>query len=1012
MADQDPKGPSKGRPKVEVMQLDAVDWDMPLASLGSAKKRAPSKPSQKRGDGGGSSPAAAAKPPEKPTMVQIVPISDDVFDDWDKPLSRNRGQKAGNKPSEPAPGPRAEAPKPPPKVEVVELRLEDLETVFRGSLRGNREIMNDAKAQSKEPVVGNAGWYTVMEAIRGVMRDPKDTLSRPVVFHESRKRSRGGAGTKSDPDPVSLWLDKCIQGFRAPPKESPYDPRTYFQATKGDGMLAQNVSLTPAQCQGLIADLLRAKSHRLLSASDCKAFFRQIRENPSVGSGFTLVFALTLEPGLGKKTLTKHWRVLACDGDCWTKNEGMKDSRFNSSGPRPHKDVERLVSADGGSYSTPGLFPPVRGVGGCHFLTPVHHLYSRSDVHFLPEHGAHPTHVRSGQSIDGDDFVLGSSVIVTSAVGMDSLQCMKLVNENYSLPIVRSAVTAYSHCVMAKLLRFKQIYPSVDDLKTVEKHQDRDFTWETKFCAFRCRELKRDALHALIKEVDEEVLKILKGDEIKTRDELTDERLEHLVGRLSYWAKVLFRLEKPREGEIVFMSQLSKNYREKVCKEKRAALTNLTPEQQKTIAELTELLVNQNPLPSAYKGNVEQSKKSCISKPAGDDDESGSDIEGSEGESESKESSESSDFDPGDIEESDEEGKERGSQIEEKPAPGGKKPEAREVKKKPAPGGKKPEAREAKKNPALLVKKTVKKPSRPTYSSSLRKNASIRREVAALAQASIHDEDTDDSSAEDISIDQQLKSQTLAAAMANVENTKQYLIENPLDLDQLMVEVPEAWPEGKPEEEVLKSVAQDLATALSLHNIIGAASDKPLICRNETKLSTYNQVACHTQMKQYVDDSRNMGEAQASAMLARYRQGYGHLLQVRKQANLEEDPVILDALCFSACAFELMRPVERALDDAVDARRKKEEANALAGQSTSAAPKPVTYPFFGKLSKFILSLKSGDPLFETVETIAKMRKIPESNVAQFVFRVCKKNVYGDDASEEESSDDEASGEEA
>jgi hypothetical protein len=108
MADQDPKGPSKGRPKVEVMQPDAVDWDMPLALLGSAKKRAPSKPSQKRGDGGGSSPAAAAKPPEEPTVRKkptVVEIPEDLFDDWDRPLSRNRGQKAGNTPSEPAPGP-------------------------------------------------------------------------------------------------------------------------------------------------------------------------------------------------------------------------------------------------------------------------------------------------------------------------------------------------------------------------------------------------------------------------------------------------------------------------------------------------------------------------------------------------------------------------------------------------------------------------------------------------------------------------------------------------------------------------------------------------------------------------------------------------------------------------------------------------------------------------------------------------------------------------------------------
>jgi hypothetical protein len=953
---------------------------------------------------------AAAKPPEKPTVrtkPTVVEIPEDIFDDWDRPLSRNRGQKAGNTPSEPAPGPRAEAPKPPPKVEVVELRLEDFD--FETVLRDSRKInVKDAKAQSKERVVGNAGWSEVMEEIQRVMRDPKGTPRHPVVFHESRKRSRGG-GTKPD-QPVDLWLDRCIQGFRAAPKESFYDPRTYFQATKGDGMLAQNVSLTPAQCQGLIADPLRAKSHRLFSASDCKAFFRQIRENPSVGSGFTLVFALTLEPGLEEKTLTKHWRVLACDGDCWTKNEGMKDSRFNSSGPRPHKDVERLVSADGGSYSTPGLFPPVRGVGGCHFLTPVHHLYSRSDVHFLPEHGARPTQVRSGEFIDGDEFFLGSSVIVTSAVGMDSLQCMKLVKENYSLPIVRSAVTAYSHCVMAKLPRFKQIYPSVDDLKKDLNHKDRDFTWETKFCAFRCRELKRGPLQALIKDVDEEVLKILKGDEIKTRDGLTDDGLERLVGRLSYWAKVLFRLEKPREGETVFMSELSKKYREKVCKDRRDALTNLTPEQQEKIAELTELLVNQKPLPSAYKGNVEQSKKSCISKPAGDDDESGSDIEGSEGESDSKDSSESSDFDPGDIEESDEEGEERGSSKASLQVPA-------KIEKKPAPGGKKPEAREAKKNPALLVKKTVKKPeargrkpSRPTYSSSLRKKAYIQREVAALAQASFHDEDTDDSSAEDMPpIGQQLESQTLAAAMANVENTKQYLIENPLDLDQLRVEVPEAWPEGKPEEEVLKYVAQDLATALSLHNIIGAASDKPVICRYERKFSIFNQVACHTQMKQYVDESRNMGEAQASATLARYCEGYGNVLQVRKQANLEENSVILDALSFSARAFELMRPVERALDAAVDARRKEEETKALAAQSTPAAPEQ--YPFFGELSKFILSLESGDPLFETVETIAKMRKIPESNVARFVFRVCKKNVYGDDASEEESSDDEASGEE-
>ena len=1011
-----------GRPKAIVVKYEDDDWDLPLLPK-KAASNPPKARTRERGDGAGSSKPKA--PPAvvsqaKPQMT-VVDVCDDV-----ELVLPSVSASSGGKPK--ASLAVVSQPKPQMTVEVVR---DDVELVLPSIFSKSRVNMKDVKAQSTKPVVENHGWGEVLGVLSKVMGvAPKGTASS-VIFDQSRKRSRGGsAGTKSTRDFVSSFLEKCIQGFRIPPKDSLYDPRPYFQATKGEGMLAQNVSGTPAQCKGLIAEVLRARCLRLISPSDGKSFFRQVRDNPSVGSGFTLVFALTLERGQEEKTLKKHWRVLACDGDCWTKNEGMKDSRLrNSSGSRRYKDVERLVSADGGSYHTPGLWPPAKGVGECYFLTPVHNLYSQKDVLFLPEHGPHPLKVRDGDVVDEEDFILGSSVIVTSAVGMDSLQCMKLMKEGtYALPIVRSAVTAYSNCVMVLLPRFKQIYPSVEELQKDKKHKDRDFTWEESFCGFRCRELKKDVLKTLINDVDVNVLDILKGDEIQTRDGLSDQALEGLVGRLSYWAKVLFRLEKPKEGETVFMSDLSKQFREKVCKDKRAAFTKLTTDQKKEVEELTECLVNQKPLPRKYTGNVKQSKRPCISKLSGaaggctDADESGSNIEeDSEEESDgSKASSASDEFDPADIDESDKEDEDYESSKSPLKDPA-------KIEKKPASGGKKPEAREVKKNPALRVKKTVKKPeargrkpSRPTHSSSLRKKAYIQREVAALAQASFHDEDTDDSSAEDMPpIGQQLESLTLAEAMAKAENTKQFLIENPLDLGELKKVVPEAWPEGKPEKEVLELVAQDLATALTLHDIIGAASDKTLICRNETKIPLYNQVACYTQMKRHMDKSRNSGQDQVNATLAQYRDAYAHVQKVRKQANFEENSVIVDALFFNAHALALMHPVEKALDAVVDVLTKEEEAKALAAEPTSAAPekaapKAFEYPFFKELSKSILSLESDNPLFKTVETIVKMKdKLPKSHVAQFVFRVCKEKMHEyKESSDEESSDEEASGEES
>ena len=80
------------------------------------------------------------------------------------------------------------------------------------------------------------------------------------------------------------------------------------------------------------------------------------------------------------------------------------------------------------------------------------------------------------------------------------------------------------------------------------KHKDRDFTWEKSFCCFRCRELKRPVLLTLIEDVDKEVLEVLKADKNGTLDKLSDFALEGLVGRLSYWAKVLFLLQKPKDS--------------------------------------------------------------------------------------------------------------------------------------------------------------------------------------------------------------------------------------------------------------------------------------------------------------------------------------------------------------------------------------------------------------------------------------------------------------------------------
>ena len=82
-------------------------------------------------------------------------------------------------------------------------------------------------------------------------------------------------------------------------------------------------------------------------------------------------------------------------------------------------------------------------------LTPVHYLYSLRDVHFLPEHRPRPEKAHLGNVIDWEEFIL--SMIVTTAVGMDSLQYLKLVDEESSVSMVCLAVTAYSNCVMAQL---------------------------------------------------------------------------------------------------------------------------------------------------------------------------------------------------------------------------------------------------------------------------------------------------------------------------------------------------------------------------------------------------------------------------------------------------------------------------------------------------------------------------------------------------------------------------------
>ena len=1015
-----------GRPKAIVVKYEDDDWDLPLLPK-KAASNPPKARTRERGDGAGSSkpkapPAVVSQPKPQMTVVDVR--------DFDVELVLpSVSASSGGKPK--APLAVVSQPKPQMTVEVVR---DDVELVLPSIFSKSRVNMKDVKAQSRNLVSG-VPWARFREVIDAfVNKAPKGKLPAGyVVFDQSKERSRGGsAAKKSDHDPVALWLERCIQALR-PNKESEAVAKKYFPHTKGSGMLAQNVSGTPAECKGLIAEALRAKSRRLMNPGNVKSFFSQIRLSPAVGSGFTLVFALTLERGVECSTLTKHWRVLACDGDCWTTNEGMKSqgSRHTNES-RYSKDLKKLETADGGSYYAPGLWPPGKAVGEYHFLTPVQYLYSLRDVLLLPEHGPHPLKAEDGDVMDEEEFILGSSVIVTSAVGMDSLQYLKLVEEGFSVPIVRSAVTAYSNCVMAQLPRFKQIYPSVKELKNM--HEYRDFTWERKFCGFRCRELNKAALEALIKDVNGEVLKILVEDKNETRDGLSDSRLDLLVGRLSYWAKILFRLKKPKEGETVFMSELSKQFRKKVCEEKRAALTKLTPEQKEQITKLTELLVDQKPLPREYTQGCKKPKKRSTSKPSadavaggwGDGDESGSDIE-EDSKEESGESSSSSDFDPAYIDESDEEDPEYGSAKLPLIDVSAVVAKGRKVIANTPSKGKKPEARKV-------------PPPRPTFGNALRKNAIIKKkEVAALAAASIHDEGMECSSEEDLPIGEQLKNDVFARAMAKVENSKQYLIENPLDIAELRKEFPDAWINETPE--VARAlVAQDLAYALSIHDVIAAVSDKPLKWGYETELSFYNQVACHAEMKKLTDNAD-----QGNAQLTEYRAAYTHLKKVEKSATAEEDITIIEGCFFQAHALLLMRPVETKLDMEVEER----EALAQAGKSTpaavdahgrfveakkraqagtlpsvaagekrkspeEAAPEPVEYPFFREVSAFISSLTDDDELFKTVKRVAKMEeRVPsDSYVSQFIFRVCKKKMSERESSDEEDSDEESSDEEA
>ena len=189
MADQDPKGPSKGRPKVEVVSLDAIDWDTPLSLLGKPKKRAPSKPSQKRGDGGGSSPAATAEPPEKPTVPEkpmVVTLSDHHFCDLDDLLSNNRSQKASKKPSKPALEPREEPGKPQPKVEVVELCEEDFNFETLLCERLSKKARRD---QQQEEAMRTEQIHNDIASQNGLLLDENEQLKNKSSC--SKKRTSG-----------------------------------------------------------------------------------------------------------------------------------------------------------------------------------------------------------------------------------------------------------------------------------------------------------------------------------------------------------------------------------------------------------------------------------------------------------------------------------------------------------------------------------------------------------------------------------------------------------------------------------------------------------------------------------------------------------------------------------------------------------------------------------------------------------------------------------------------------
>ena len=416
----------------------------------------------------------------------------------------------------------------------------------------------------------------------------------------------------------------------------------FFPATKEKGIAPRQIVGEADELNGIVSPLLRGIPISVIPPSEAGPIFNGFRNTQAICSGASPVLMTLLEwvppwEELKKDPSTKKTVRVAHEGSMmkvvrWAFVDG--DCRITDRNNAKSKGEVYLMLSTGGCYYTPGMLKPASGVGNCTFWTPVHTLVANKDVHHLPLHGPIEHESHENKTIDGHQYNSGYSIVLYDAQALDQY-LLRVVGVT---AISRTVVTLFVQQIVVLAPRFKEVYPSPEELDEFAKlpgEQSRIFTPENRYCAYKVKDMKSEPFRAILQEASKTVKEGLRttdgttqlqsgvskdGDKNpETLYKMADDLLEDLIG---------LTLLQTRKGKVPekfkshdrWMTSAAKTRRKDICEEVEREVIDslsdpLTDDQVAAINEAKECIVDQHALPSRLRSIAKAFSKNAAAPP-------------------------------------------------------------------------------------------------------------------------------------------------------------------------------------------------------------------------------------------------------------------------------------------------------------------------------------------------------------------------------------------------------------